>query len=254
MAVSNILKPGNASLSVSNLGKRFGAQWAIRGFGCDLKSGQVLGLLGANGGGKTTTLRMMAGLLVPDEGGGAVNGIDLCEEHGRLSGTVGYMEQNLALYDELTVRENLLFRAEVYALADPKAALRSVMDRFGIAEKEKARIASLSGGWRRRVQFAAATMHQPSVLLLDEPTAGLDLIAAENAWRWIRDFADAGKIVVVATHDAEEAAHCDSVSVLSEGRVLLEGEPQKLVQQSGQGALKSLVRHLIAAGESGSVK
>ncbi|UTW59750.1 ABC transporter ATP-binding protein [Kordiimonas sp. SCSIO 12603] len=223
-------------LSVSVLQKRFGERIAIDGFDLTLEKGQVYGLLGANGGGKTTCLRMLAGLLPPDGGFGTVLGYNL--EGGdrkafeSMRHRVGYMAQKHSLYDNLTVEENLRFRADVYCLRDAKAAVAKLIEEFELSEYRNARARELSGGWARKLQLAAALVHGPELVLLDEPTAGLDAYAKAEVWECISKLADKGVGVIVSTHDLMEAQRCDKASFFVDGSIVASGTLDEIIGQS----------------------
>jgi ABC-2 type transport system ATP-binding protein len=219
-----------AVLAVSGVCKRFGATVAIRDVALELGAGQVLGFVGPNGAGKTTTLRILAGLLRADAGEGQVLGHDIMTAQGLVSERVGYMPQRLALYPELTVSQNLRFRADVYGLADPRAAVEAALDGFDLAPFRARRAAHLSGGWARRLQLAAALIHRPVLVLLDEPTAGLDAESRQDVWRRILALARGGASVVINTHDLAEAEQCSAVALFFEGRVLAAGDPDSLTE------------------------
>jgi ABC-2 type transport system ATP-binding protein len=219
-----------AVFSVQRLAKHFGATAAIREVSLELGVGQVLGFVGPNGAGKTTTLRILAGLLRADGGSGHVLGHDLMTAHGLVSEKVGYMPQRLALYGELTVAQNLRFRADVYGLADPRGAVDAAIADFDLGPYSRRRAARLSGGWARRLQLAAALIHQPRLILLDEPTAGLDADSRLDVWRRVLALARGGASVVINTHDLAEAEQCTAIALFQEGRVLACGDPQGLTQ------------------------
>jgi ABC-2 type transport system ATP-binding protein len=219
-----------AILAVKGLSKRFGATVAVRDASLELGPGQVLGFVGPNGAGKTTTLRMLAGLLRADAGEGQVLGHDLMTAHGLVSEQVGYMPQRLALYGELTVTQNLRFRADVYGLGDPRAAVEAAIEDFDLAPYRRRRASNLSGGWARRLQLAAALIHQPRLVLLDEPTAGLDAESRLDVWRRILGLARGGVSVVINTHDLSEAEQCTTIALFSEGRILARGDPDTLTK------------------------
>ena len=219
-----------AIFSVQGLAKRFGATAAIRGVDLALGAGQVLGFVGPNGAGKTTTLRILAGLLRADAGSGQVLGHDLTTARGLVSEQVGYMPQRLALYGELTVTQNLRFRADVYGLADPRGAVEAAIADFDLSPYSRRRAAQLSGGWARRLQLAAALIHQPRLILLDEPTAGLDADSRLDVWRRVLALARSGASVVINTHDLGEAEQCTAIALFQEGRILARGDPDALTR------------------------
>ncbi len=225
------IEPSEGSvIHVQGLAKRFGDAPAIQDVSLSLGAGEVLGFVGPNGAGKTTTLRILAGLLRADAGSGTVLGHDLMTAHGLVSERVGYMPQRLALYGDLTVIQNLRFRADVYGLADPSGAVSEAIADFDLGPYRNRRAARLSGGWARRLQLAAALIHQPRLVLLDEPTAGLDADSRLDVWRRILALARAGASVVINTHDLAEAEQCSSIALFREGRILARGDPEGLTQ------------------------
>jgi ABC-2 type transport system ATP-binding protein len=219
-------------IAVTGLTRRFGARVAIADLSLSVAAGQVAGLIGANGGGKTTSLRMLAGLLKPDAGRGRVLGHDLAVADRSIRHDVGYMAQRLALYPSLSVLDNLRFRAEVYGVANAAHRARRVVADYGLAPYANLPAERLSGGWARLLQLAAALIHSPRLVLLDEPTAGLDATARQAVWQRIASLAGSGVAVVIATHDLAEAERCSHVSVLAGGRVRAQGAPLAIAQQS----------------------
>lgn len=183
---------GEWPVDVVNLRKRFGATTALADLSLQLGPGQVFGAVGANGGGKTTALRILAGLLPADAGGGRVLGVDLRAHPARLRGSVGYLTQHHPLHRDLTVGENLLARARVYAVADPRRRVAELLGQFGLERFARERVGRLSGGWGRRAQFAATLVLAPRLLLLDEPTAGLDLATSRHLWESVVELAAGG--------------------------------------------------------------
>jgi ABC-2 type transport system ATP-binding protein len=219
---------GDAVVSVRGLAKRFGGRAAVVDVSLDLMAGEVVGFVGPNGAGKTTTLRILAGLLRADFGSGHVLGHDVMAAGRSVGRLVGYMPQRLALYPELTVAENLRFRASVYELANPKHAAAAALEDFDLAPFRHQQAAKLSGGWARRLQLAAALIHKPTLALLDEPTAGLDTESRQDVWRRIASLAGQGGSVIINTHDLADAEQCTRVALFSGGRVLALGEPRAL--------------------------
>jgi ABC-type multidrug transport system ATPase subunit len=236
--------PEARTVTVAGLGKRYGGTWVVRDVAFTLGPGAILGLVGANGGGKTTTLRMLAGLVRPDVGTGHVFSHDISRPSTALRQTIGYMSQRLSLYPELTVAENLAFRAAVLGLPNRSDVIARAADRYDLAGVLATRFDRLSGGWARRAQFAAVMLGEPGLLLLDEPTAGLDVATRRAIWRWLGEFAAAGHIVIVSTHDLAEAGHCPSVlhyaAGISEGPMT----PTDLVTASGGSDLEDAVLRL----------
>jgi ABC-2 type transport system ATP-binding protein len=224
-------------VAVEGLAKRYGARAAVEGLTLRLAPGGVLGLVGGNGGGKTTALRLLAGLLAPDAGDGTVLGRDLRRQARDIRAAVGYMSQRLSLYGELSVRENLLFRARVYGLAAPRAAADAAMADLELTSCARTPAGRLSGGWARRLQLAACLVHSPPLLLLDEPTAGLDATARHDVWRRLAALAARGVGVIVSTHDLAEAERCDAAAFLSDGRVIAAGTPEAVAASTSAIAL-----------------
>jgi ABC-type multidrug transport system ATPase subunit len=210
---------GKNLVAVRDVAKRYGLRVAIEDLELTLRTGEILGLVGANGGGKTTTLRMLAGILKPDRGEGHVLGFDLMRGAKEIRKQIGYMSQRLALYADLSVFENLRFRAEVYEIDKSRTAVESVMREFELERYARSPAGQLSGGWARRLQLAAALIHTPRLILLDEPTAGLDPISRHDVWRRIELRAAQGAGVIVSTHDLAEAKRCSRVALLCEGRI-----------------------------------
>jgi ABC-2 type transport system ATP-binding protein len=219
-------------IALDGVTKRYGRRAAIENLALTLRSGDVFGLVGANGGGKTTTLRVVAGLLSPDEGQGKVLGFDLRRGVREIRAHVGYMSQRFSLYADLSVFENLRFRAQVYGLRRPRAAADAMIEDFELTSHARTAAGGLSGGWARRLQLAAALIHAPRLILLDEPTAGLDALARQDVWRRIGRLATAGAGIVVGTHDLAEAERCSQAALLSEGRVVATGTPEQVARHA----------------------
>jgi len=219
-------------VALEGVGKRYARRVAIEDVTLALRSGEVFGLVGANGGGKTTTLRVLAGILRPDEGRGTVLGFDLRRGAGKIRKHVGYMSQRFSLYADLSVFENLRFRAEVYGLRRPRAAAEAMIEDFELTEYTRTAAGQLSGGWARRLQLAAALAHAPRLILLDEPTAGLDAVWRHDVWRRIGRLAAGGAGIVVSTHDLAEAERCAHAALLSQGRVVATGTPEEVAQSA----------------------
>ncbi len=225
-------------VDVNGLAKSFEGRIAVRGVTMRVGAGDLLGLVGANGGGKTTTLRMLAGLVSPDAGSGTVLGAAI--RAGRMNrGRIGYMSQRLALYPQLSVLENLRFHARVHGL--PAGAVDEAIARYGLDAAVSRRFGVLSGGWARRVQFAASVMHAPALLLLDEPTAGLDVVTRLAIWGWITQFAAAGSAVVVSTHDLTEAEQLAQIILYHDGQAGPQTTPAAFVGAAGTRSLEAAV-------------
>jgi ABC-2 type transport system ATP-binding protein len=219
-------------VAVENLSKRYGRRTAVAGVTLTLRAGEICGFVGANGGGKTTTLRMLAGILKQDGGRGRVLGFDLVRNRAKVRERVGYMSQRLSLYAELSVFENLRFRADVYGLMHPRRAAETAISEFGLTSWARRPAGSLSGGWARRLQLAASLVHSPQLVLLDEPTAGLDAAARQEVWRRVEALAAAACVVILCTHDLAEAERCSRAAVFVDGQVVAAGVPEEIVSRS----------------------
>ena len=217
-------------VAVSDLTKWYERRAVVDKLSLFVQSGEVFGLVGSNGSGKTTTLRILAGILKPDDGRGQVLGCDLVNRAGDIRQRVGYMSQALSLYTDLSVFDNLRFRARVYGLSSTRAAAERAIDDFELSQFARTAAGRLSGGWARRLQFAAALIHSPALILLDEPTAGLDAVSRHDVWRRIGRLAAAGAGVIVSTHDLAEADRCSSAALLSEGKIVAAGEPEQIAR------------------------
>ena len=228
-------------VDVRGLAKSYGGRRVIGDVTFRLARGDVIGLVGANGGGKTTTLRMIAGLSRPDSGSGVVLGADVRRPRPERRRRIGYMGQGLALYPDLTVAENLRFHADAHGLADPAAGIAATVSRHGLAGVMDRRVGQLSGGWARRAQFAASVLHEPPLLLLDEPTSGLDVATRRTIWGWIADFAKAGHGVLVSTHDLVEAQFCPAIILYADGRAHDLATPAALMSARNVGTLEAVV-------------
>jgi len=223
-------------VAVEDLAKRYADRVAVEKLTLALRAGEVFGLVGANGGGKTTALRILAGILKPDKGRGHVLGFDLMNEAADVRHRVGYMSQRFSLYADLSVFENLRFRAQVYGSNSPRAAAEAAIYDFELTEFARSAAGRLSGVWARRLQLAAALIHSPRLILLDEPTAGLDAVSRHDVWRRIGRLAAQGAGVIVSTHDLAEAERCSSAALLSEGKIVAAGTPQQIARSTSADA------------------
>jgi ABC-type multidrug transport system ATPase subunit len=219
-------------VAVHDISKSYGRTTAVAGVTQTLWAGEICGFVGANGAGKTTALRMLAGILKPDGGGGHILGFGLLREAAEIRRRIGYMSQRLSLYAELSIFENLRFRAAVYGLRNPRAAAEAAMCDFNLLRWAHSPAGSLSGGWARRLQLAASLLHSPRLVLLDEPTAGLDAVARQDVWRRIEGLAAAGAGVIVCTHDLVEAERCSHAAFFANGQVVAAGTPAAIAAGS----------------------
>ena len=218
-----------ASLAIrtENLTRRFGDFVAVDHLSLEVPAGQVLGYLGPNGSGKTTTIRMLLGLLHPSEGRAEVLGLDVATQPDAVRACTGYMSQKFALYGELTVLENLTFYAGVYGVK-AMAPVREMLDGLGLGEVRNQRVDSLSTGWRQRLALAAAIIHRPGLLFLDEPTSGVDPVARRAFWDLIYELSAQGITILVSTHYMDEAEYCTSVGIMRAGKLLALDAPDRL--------------------------
>ena len=221
---------GEIAIGAENLTKRFGGFTAVHNVNLSVRYGEVYGLLGANGAGKTTTIKMLCGLLEPTSGTPQLAGSQGGIRSAAVRELVGYMSQKFSLYDDLTIDENLAFFGGVYGVAEGEIAekKRWVLEFSGLTGKEQQITGSLPGGWKQRVAFGAATMHEPSVLFLDEPTSGVDPLARRAFWRMINRLADMGTAILVTTHYLEEAEQCNRLGFMAGGELVAEGAPSAI--------------------------
>jgi ABC-2 type transport system ATP-binding protein len=217
----------NAVISVNNLTKRYGEFVAVDHISFDVTPGQVIGYLGPNGSGKTTTIRMLLGLIRPSEGSARVLGFDAARQSEQIKARTGYMSQKFALYNELTARENLTFYAGVYGVRE-RSRVDAVLEKLELAAVAHQQVQTLSGGWRQRLALAAAIVHRPQLLLLDEPTSGVDPTARRAFWDLIYTLVAEGITILVTTHYMDEAEYCGQVGILNNGKLLALDSPTRL--------------------------
>jgi ABC-2 type transport system ATP-binding protein len=220
-------------IDVRDLRKSFGAVKVVDGLSLQVAKGEICGFLGANGSGKTTTIRMLCGLLTANSGRGTCLGFDIIRQASSIRRHVGYMTQKFSFYDDLTVFENLDLVANVYEMPRPREAVYSIMDRMGLADRRDQLAAQLSGGWKQRLALAACILHEPQLLLLDEPTAGVDAKARREFWDLIHDMAGEGLTVLVSTHYMDEAERCNRIVYLAQGRIVVQGGADEVSHASG---------------------
>jgi ABC-2 type transport system ATP-binding protein len=227
---SSLTNSAAVAIGAASLSKRFGTFTAVDGLSLEVRFGEVYGLLGANGAGKTTTIRMLCGLLAPTSGTSVLAGAGGNVRSGNVRNQVGYMSQKFSLYDDLTILENLEFFAGVYGVSknDRAEKIAWVLDFAGLAGKENAITGSLPGGWKQRVAFGSAIMHEPTVIFLDEPTSGVDPIARRSFWDVIGRLAEVGTAVLVTTHYLEEAEQCNRLGFMAAGKLIAQGTPTEV--------------------------
>jgi ABC-2 type transport system ATP-binding protein len=220
-------------IDVRGLTKRFGERTVVDHFDIKVPKGAIYGFLGPNGSGKTTTIRMLCGLLTPDEGEGRCLGLDVRHEAGRIKEEVGYMTQRFSYYEDLTIRENLDFVARMYRLDRRKQRVDQALADLGLADRQKQLAGSLSGGWKQRLALTACLLHEPQLLLLDEPTAGVDPKARRDFWDEIRRLSAKGVTVLVSTHYMDEAVQCDFITYIAYGKKLIDGPSSEIPRMVG---------------------
>jgi len=214
-------------IQVENLTRRFGDFLAVDGITFSVNAGEVIGYLGPNGSGKTTTIRMLLGLLRPSAGSARVLGYDVVRQAEQVRARVGYMSQKFALYHDLTVWENLVFYAGVYGVRE-RSRVEQVLQLVGLGDLQGVRVDSLAAGWRQRLALGTAIIHQPQVLFLDEPTSGVDPVARRNFWDLIYQLVEGGVTALVTTHYMDEAEYCGRVGIMRAGRLLAYASPTYL--------------------------
>ncbi len=223
---------GDIAIEVEGLTKSFDGRVVVRNLTMQVRRGQIYGFLGPNGSGKTTTIRMLCGLLTPDSGRGTCLGFDIATQSDEIKRHVGYMTQRFSLYDDLSVRENLEFIARIYGVSDVRGAARAAIRRLGLAGREEQIAGSLSGGWKQRLALGACTLPDPQLLLLDEPTAGVDPKARREFWDEIHALAAQGLTVLVSTHYMDEAERCHEIAYIAYGELLARGTVGEVVANS----------------------
>ncbi|MCA0249531.1 MAG: ABC transporter ATP-binding protein [Proteobacteria bacterium] len=221
------------AIDVHDLVKRYGKRTVVDRFSLAVERGRICGFLGPNGSGKTTTLRMICGLLTPDAGGGTCLGHDLVHDREAIKRLTGYMTQRFGLYEDLTIRENLEFVGRVYGLDRLKARVDQSLEQLGLTTRQSQLAGSLSGGWKQRLALAACVLHEPKLLLLDEPTAGVDPKARRAFWDEIHTYAAEGMTVLVSTHYMDEAERCHEIAYIAYGELMARGTAEDIIRQSG---------------------
>ena len=224
------------------LRKVFGSFVAVEGLDLTVHRGEVFGLLGANGSGKTTTIRMLTGLLTPSAGDATVVGLDVRRESEAIRRRIGYMSQKFGLYDDLSVEENLRFYSTIYGLRGHvrEERMRELLDQLGLAPRVAQLAGTLSGGWKQKLALACATAHRPAMLFLDEPTAGVDPAARRQFWQIIYTLSAQGTTILVTTHYMDEAARCQRLAFLSRGKLTAVGTPDEVPRQFGQPTIEDV--------------
>jgi len=226
------------AIAVRGLTKRFGPRTVVDNVDLTVQPGRICGFLGPNGSGKTTTLRMICGLLIPDAGEGEVLGLDLATKRRAIKHQIGYMTQKFGLFGDLTIAENLEFVARVYGLDRRHERVDEALEKLGLTSRANQLADKLSGGWKQRLALAAAVLHEPKILLLDEPTAGVDPKARREFWDQIHGLSREGMTVLVSTHYMDEAERCHEIAYIAYGVMLARGTTDEVIAQSGLVALQ----------------
>ena len=241
MTAAGAAAPGPAVVT-RGLGKRFGDLVAVQALDLTIARGEVFGLLGPNGSGKTTTIRMLCGLLTPTAGDATVIGFDVRTQSEQIRRNIGYMSQRYGLYDDLTASENIRFYASVYGLrgTERETRISELMEEMALTSRRDQMAGTLSGGWKQRLALACATAHRPQMLFLDEPTAGVDPAARRRFWEQSYALAARGTTILVTTHYMDEAARCQRLGFLSRGHLIAVGTPDEVPRQFGQATIEDV--------------
>jgi len=223
---------GGQAITVRDLTRRFGSFTAVDRVSFDVAEGEIFGFLGANGAGKSTTIRMLCGLLKPTSGTVTVGGVDVSRDPEGVKQRIGYMSQKFSLYELLTVDQNIRFFGAMYGLSDDQIAIRRkfVIEMAGLAGRENTKARELAGGWRQRLALGCAILHEPRIVFLDEPTGGVDPVSRRQFWRLIEDLARSGVTILVTTHYLDEAEHCHRIAIIDAGRLAALGTSHELKQ------------------------
>ncbi len=246
--------PADLAIVATNLTRRFGEFTAVDHITFDVKAGEVFGFLGANGAGKTTAIRILTGLLAPSDGDASVAGFDVRTQIDDVRRHIGYMSQRFSLYDDLTVRENIALYGGIYGLSDRVIAERSdrMLAELQFTPDSRALVASLPLGWKQKLAFSVALLHEPLVVFLDEPTGGVDPITRRQFWELIYQAAARGTTVFVTTHYLDEAEYCDRISIMVDGRVAALGTPAALKAEHGVATLDDVFVQLARGAAAGA--
>ena len=224
------MNPPDLVIDVRGITKRFGNRTVVNNIPMQVRRGEIYGFLGPNGSGKTTFLRMLCGLLRPDGGSGRCLGFDIRSESGEIKKNIGYMTQRFSFYEDLTIEENLDFIAKIYGVPERKAAVEKSLEQLGMTARRSQLAGTLSGGWKQRLALSACLIHEPKLLLLDEPTAGVDPKARRDFWEEIHQLAAGGLTVLITTHYMDEAERCHRLAYIAYGNLLACGSVAEVVK------------------------
>ena len=237
------------AIDVAGLNKSFGGRRVVRDLSLKVPRGQIFGFLGPNGSGKTTSIRLICGLLTADSGSGTCLGYDVMKQSAEIKREVGYMTQRFSLWEDLTIRENLDFVARMYGMARRREAVAEAVAKLGLESRQNQLAGSLSGGWKQRLALAACLLHSPKLLLLDEPTAGVDPKARRDFWDELRALANQGITVLVSTHYMDEAQRCDQLAYIAYGKLLAVGTAAELISSTKEKDLEAVFISLMKGVE-----
>ncbi|MDA3057978.1 ABC transporter ATP-binding protein [Campylobacter sp. VBCF_05 NA6] len=221
------------AIDVSELRKSFGGKEVIKNISLQVPRGKIYGFLGPNGSGKTTTIRLICGLLTPDSAKGQVLGYDVLTQSDKIREKVGYMTQKFSFWEDLTIRENLEFVAQIYQIPNSKTIIDETLANLGLIDRQNQLSRGLSGGWKQRLALSACILHKPEILLLDEPTAGVDPKARREFWDELGRLRDEGITTLVSTHYMDEAERCDELVYIANGKIVVKGTPKSVARQTG---------------------
>lgn len=232
----------DAAISTRDLTRRFGDFTAVDHVSFEVKRGEIFGFLGANGAGKTTAIRMLTGLLVPTSGEAEVAGLDVYSQAEQVKKQIGYMSQRFSLYEDLTVRENIRLYGGIYGLSDDEIRNKSgqLLQSLEMEEMKNSMIGSLPLGWKQKLAFSVALLHDPKIIFLDEPTSGVDPITRRQFWEQIYKVAEDGTTVFVTTHYMDEAEYCNRISIMVDGRIRALDTPGRLKEQFGAASIEGV--------------
>ena len=241
------------ALDVRGLTRRFGSFTAVDAISFSVARGEVFGFLGANGAGKTTAIRMLIGLLAPSAGEARVAGFDVAREPDAIRRSIGYMSQRFSLYEDLTVRENIVLYGGIYGLGDRQIAERMqlLLSALDLAHARDLLVGAIPLGWKQKLAFSVAMLHRPAVVFLDEPTGGVDPVTRRQFWEMIYDAAGAGTTVFVTTHYMDEAEYCDRISIMVDGRIAAMGTPAALKERFAVASIDELFVRLARPAANG---
>jgi ABC-2 type transport system ATP-binding protein len=243
------MRVSDFAIDVRGVTKKFGTRTVVNDIAMQVRPGEIYGFLGPNGSGKTTFLRMLCGLLTPDGGEGSCLGLDFRRDSAAIKKRVGYMTQKFSFYEDLTIEENLDFIARIYELPERMVAVQKSLARLGLTERRKQLAGTLSGGWKQRLALAACLIHEPQLLLLDEPTAGVDPKARRDFWEEIHKLAATGLTFLITTHYMDEAARCHRLGYIAYGNLLAHGTVAEVVKAGGLTTWEITGAHLPALAE-----